>query len=171
MAAASLGPVPVGCRERLIGHYGPAAEVWLNVAPSLLAQAAERWGLRVERYHDAGHSSVLAVANSPDQGSVLLKAWYDRTRYAHETTALTTWRHGPPVRLRATAPDLAIAALDLVGGQPGGQTPPEDEYRAVAAGINRLHTVSADGTCLPTLVDYLSREVMPRIESRVLGSH
>jgi streptomycin 6-kinase len=166
METSSLGAVPVGCRDRLTKHYGPAAGVWLDVVPYLLDQAATRWGLDLVGYHDAGHSSVLAVVNSRAGRPMLLKAWYDRTRYVHETVALARWDSPAAARLLATAPDLAVAAMELVGGRPGGATPASDEYHAVAAGIGRLHATRADPARLPSLADYLAREVMPRVDWR-----
>jgi streptomycin 6-kinase len=165
METSSLCPVPVGCRDRLTKHYGPAAQVWLDVVPHLLDLAAARWDLDPVGYHDAGHSSVLAVANSRG-GRLMLKAWYDRTRYANETTALALWGGAGAGRVRAAAADLAVAAIDLIGGRPGGAEPPPDEYPVVAHGINRLHATNADVTGLPSLADYLSHEVMPRIDWR-----
>ena len=72
MATRTLGEVPTGCRQRLLAHYGPEAQAWLDAAPALLAQAAERWKLAPGDDYDAGHASVIAAATDLDGRPLLL---------------------------------------------------------------------------------------------------
>ncbi|MBC9714470.1 phosphotransferase [Streptomyces sp. TRM66268-LWL] len=170
MAASPLGCVLPGARERLLAHYGPSASEWLDAAPSLLATVAERWKLALRSYHDAGHSSVVAVALDRQDTPVLLKAWFDPTRYRDEITALGVWAGGPTADVIETADDLSIAAMELVGGRPGGTARPEREVQMVAAVIHGLHTVGRKQarTMLPRLDDFLQRTMLPRIVDRTV---
>jgi streptomycin 6-kinase len=167
MPAPTLGGVPPTARRRLVDHYGPAVDSWLDAVPGLLSEAASRWGLTLVNYHDAGCASSIAVARTPGGRSVLIKAWYERTRYTHEILALRTWhgRHVPKVVHQAD--DLAVAALELVGGQPGGAIRPPGELEAVALALADLHAVHGPDTPLPHLDEYLSTVVRTRIGRRL----
>ncbi|MFF4114805.1 aminoglycoside phosphotransferase family protein [Streptomyces sp. NPDC001714] len=168
MTPQTLGDVPLGCRRRLLDHYGPAAESWLRDAPFLLAEAAERWQLSLKSYHDAGHASAVALANSLDGRPLILKAWYEPLRYRHETAALRTWAGGPTAEVVDFADDLAVAALELVGSRPGGSVPIGCNRQVVAAALQVVHKLGQRRTNpdLPTL-DYFVQEVMlPRIRQR-----
>ncbi|GGM90799.1 aminoglycoside phosphotransferase family protein [Streptomyces fuscichromogenes] len=168
MKLHTLGEVPPGCRRRLLDHYGPAAEAWLRDAPFLLAEAAERWKLSLKSYHDAGHASAVALATTGDETPLILKAWYEPLRYRHETAALRTWTGGPTAGLAESADDLSVAALELVGGRPGGGDSGGCERQTVAAAIHGLHELARrrPQPDLPSL-DGFRREVMlPRIRKR-----
>ena len=92
MLAPTLGAVPTTARRRLVDHYGPAVGCWLDAVPGLLTEAAFRWRLKLVGYHDAGCASAIAVARTADGQALLLKAWYDRGRYAQETAALQDFK-------------------------------------------------------------------------------
>ncbi|MFD9404055.1 aminoglycoside phosphotransferase family protein [Streptomyces sp. NPDC060011] len=170
MTKRTLGEIPAGCRRRLLAHYGPAAQRWLDAAPGRLARAAERWKLSLVSYHDAGHASVIATATCLDGCPLLLKAWFDPTRYRREVDALRLWSGGPTVGVVEAADDLAVAALELVGGQPGGAEWPRREIQVVAAALQGLHVFGQRRRrpeSLPRLADYLAQEIRPRIEWRL----
>ncbi|MFI6473980.1 aminoglycoside phosphotransferase family protein [Streptomyces sp. NPDC050516] len=170
MTKRTLGEIPAGGRRRLLAHYGPAARRWLDAVPGRLARAAERWKLSLGAYHDAGHASVIATATCLDGRPLLLKAWFDPSRYRREVDALRLWAGGPTVGVVEAADDLAVAALELVGGQPGGADRPEREIQVVAAALHGLHTFGQRRRrpdSLPRLADYLAREVRPRLERRL----
>lgn len=173
MTARSHGSVLPGARDRLLAHYGPDAGKWLDAVPQLLVEAAERWKLTLQSYHDAGHSSVVAVARDIHGTPVLLKAWYELARYCDEITALRLWAGGPTADVLETADDLSAASLELVGGQPGGIARPAQEVQVVAAVIHSLHVVGAQRgrPALPRLGDHLQHTVLPRVARRatVLG--
>lgn len=177
MTTQTLGDVPPGCRERLLAHYGPSVQEWLEAAPGLLAEAAKRWNLSLRGYHDAGHASAVALAAARDGNRLVVKAWVDPIRYGHETTALRVWADGPTATIAETADDLSVAALQLVGGRPGGADRPARQTQSVAAALHRLHTLGRLGTApgLPSLTDFLHEVVIPRIQQRAkvldLGSH
>jgi streptomycin 6-kinase len=165
--APTLGGVPPTARRRLVDHYGPAVDSWLEAVPGLMTEAASRWGLTLVNYHDAGCASCIAVARRLGDRSVLVKAWYERNRYAHEIVALRTW-HGRQVpKVVHQADDLAIAALELVGGQPGGAIRPPGELEAVALALADLHAIHGPGRTVPRLDEYLSMIVRPRIGRRL----
>jgi streptomycin 6-kinase len=170
MATRTLGEVPAGCRQRLLAHYGPEAQAWLDAAPGLLEQAAERWKLSLGDYYDAGHASVIATATALDGRPLLLKAWTDPARYRHEVSALRLWAGGPTADVVEAADDLAVAALELVGGRPGGAERPEHELQMVAAALQGLHALGRRRrrpNSFPLLADHLSTEMLPRIRRRM----
>ncbi|GAA2605557.1 aminoglycoside phosphotransferase family protein [Streptomyces axinellae] len=170
MATRTLGEVPAGCRQRLLAHYGQEAQAWLDAAPDLLEQAAERWKLSLSDYHDAGHASVIATATAFDGRPLLLKAWTDPARYRHEVSALRLWAGGPTADVVEAADDLAVAALELVGGCPGGAERPEREAQMAAAALQGLHTLGQRRrrtNSFPLLADHLSTEMLPRIRRRM----
>ncbi|WP_030957830.1 aminoglycoside phosphotransferase family protein [Streptomyces sp. NRRL S-378] len=169
MLKRTLGEIPAGCRRRLLAHYGNGAEGWLDAAPGLLAVAAERWKLSFGDYFDAGHASVIATATDLDGRPLLLKAWVDPDRYRHEVDALRLWAGGPTADVLEAADDLAVAALELVGGQPGGADRPTRETPMVAAALQGLHTLGRRRNRpndFPRLATYLNGEVFPRIRRR-----
>ncbi|MGS2588814.1 aminoglycoside phosphotransferase family protein [Streptomyces hebeiensis] len=170
MVMRTLGEVPAGCRQRLLAHYGPEAQAWLDAAPALLEQAAECWQLSLGDYHDAGHASVIATATALDGRPLLLKAWADSARYRHEVSALRLWAGGPTSDVIEAADDLAVAALELVGGRPGGAERPAREVQMVAAALQGLHTLGQRrrrANSFPLLTDYLGTEMLPRIRRRM----
>jgi streptomycin 6-kinase len=172
MTARSLGEVPEGCRQRLIAHYGPKAEGWLDAVPNVLGQMAERWNLSLEGYHDAGHASVIATAGDLDERPRLLKAWVDSARYRHEIHALRLWAGGMTVDVIETADDHAVALLEMIGGRPGGSRWRQRETQMVAGALHGLHIrgrARPRTGSLPLLSDYLRFEVLPRIEKRALN--
>ncbi|WP_430379124.1 aminoglycoside phosphotransferase family protein [Streptomyces sp. B1-3] len=170
MVMRTLGEVPAGCQQRLLAHYGPEAQAWLDTAPDVLEQAAERWKLSLGDYHDAGHASVIATATAFDGRPLLLKVWADPTRYRHEVSALRLWASGPTADVIEAADDLAVAALELVGGRPGGAERPEREVQMVAAALQGLHTLGQRRrrpNSFPLLTDHLGTEMLPRIRRRM----
>ncbi|TQE27164.1 phosphotransferase [Streptomyces ipomoeae] len=169
MTAQTLGEVPPGCRQRLLDHYGPSAEAWLRAAPSLLAEAAERWKLSLKGYHDAGHASTVALATTLDGTPVILKTWFEPLRYRHEIAALTIWTGGPTANVVEAADDLSVAALELVGGQPGGAAPLARERQMVAAAIQGLHSLGrrTPRPDVPSLAYFRQEVVVPRIRQRM----
>jgi streptomycin 6-kinase len=171
MSTQMLGEVPPGCRRRLLDHYGPSAEPWLRNAPHLLAEAAERWKLSLQSYHDAGHASAIALATAFDGTPLILKAWYEPLRYRHEIAALRVWAGGPTANVIETADDLSVAALELVGGQPGGAARLARERQMVAAAIQGLHSLGQRRPTpdLPTLTHFRQEVVTPRIRQRAQG--
>jgi streptomycin 6-kinase len=163
---ASLGPVTSGARQRLTGHYGPAANEWLNGVPKAIADAAAEWNLTVTGYHDVGCASVIALASDGHHTPHVIKAWCDPGRYRHEVAALRLW--GPPVAPAVThaADHLAMAALRLVADRPGGTAAPADEYDAVAHSLRQLHSRARAPEGFPSLESYIEGEVRPRIHRR-----
>ncbi|MFJ7775048.1 aminoglycoside phosphotransferase family protein [Streptomyces yangpuensis] len=169
MARRTLGEIPAGCRQRLLAHYGPGVAGWLDEAPDLLDQAAERWKLSTAGYHDAGHASVIATATTLDGRPLVLKAWADPDRYRREVDTLRLWAGGPTASVVEAADDLAVAALEMVGGRPGGAERPHRELQMVAAALQGLHTLGrrrARSMSLPALAGYLDHEILPRIDRR-----
>ncbi|WP_380791255.1 aminoglycoside phosphotransferase family protein [Streptomyces albidoflavus] len=170
MKKRTLGEVSPECRRRLITHYGPEVTGWLDAVPTLLEEAAERWKLTLGAYHDAGHASVVVTAGTLDGRPLLLKAWADPTRFRNEVTALRLWAGGPTAGVVEAADDLAAAALEMIGGRPGGGELPPREMQTVAAALQGLHTIGRRQRRpreLPSLTSYLHQDVHPRVRRRL----
>lgn len=157
--------VPVGCRTRLTAHYGKPVRAWLEAVPHLLAAAASRWSLILGGYHDAGHSAVLAVVTTRHGAPAMLKAWFDRERYANETAALRHWGAVNGDVLLAQDDKTAMACLALIGGVPGGGLRPADDERLVAFALARLHRLPLPPRDLPRLDVHLA-EIDRRTQHR-----
>ncbi|WP_327162252.1 phosphotransferase [Streptomyces zaomyceticus] len=170
MEERTLGEVSEECRRRLVTHYGPGVSGWLDAVPTLMERAAERWKLMLGAYHDAGHASVVVTAGTFDGRPLLLKAWADPTRFRDEVTALRLWAGGPTAGVVEAADDVAVAALEMVGGRPGGGERPPRELPTVAAALQGLHTFGRRRRRLrelPSLTAYLHQEVRPRVRRRL----
>ncbi|MFG2680787.1 aminoglycoside phosphotransferase family protein [Streptomyces sp. NPDC048392] len=138
--------------------------------PTLLEEVAERWKLTLGAYHDAGHASVVVTAGTLEGRPLLLKAWADPTRFRNEVTALRLWAGGPTTGVVEAADDLVAAALEMVGGRPGGCERPPRELQTVAAALQGLHTIGRRQRRpreLPSLTSYLYQEVRPRVRRRL----
>jgi streptomycin 6-kinase len=167
-----LPPLPGTCRRRLISHYGPAAEAWLDTVPGLLTDAGRRWNLRLTGYHDAGHASILAVGVDSHGRPVLVKAWFDPDRYVRETAALRLWHRGSGRVVLGTDDELSSALLRLIAARPGGQEPPPGETTLVADALQRVHGIGRNVTpgTYPSLADHLADELLPRMRERQFTS-
>ena len=146
---------------------------WIDTLPERLAAASARWNLRPLGYHDAGHASVIATVTTDQGEPLVIKAWPDPQRYARETAALRVWYCGEADLVREADDDLAMAALVMVGGKPGGLAHPMDEGRIVANALHRLH--QSGRACdnigeFPSSQSYLANEVVPRIHERAAAT-
>ena len=169
MLGRTLGGVPPTARRRLVDHYGQVVSPWLDVVPELMTEVASRWKLALIDYHDAGCASSIALARTPEGRRVLVKAWYERSRYADEVGALGTWRGRRVPKVIHTADDLDVAAVELVAGRPGGTLRPPGELEAVALALADLHSPPCPAGTFSRLDEYLYTVVLPRIDRR-LGS-
>jgi streptomycin 6-kinase len=167
MRAPTLGAVPPASRRRLVDHYGTAADRWLDVVPDLLTQAALRWRLELLGYHDAGSASSIALARADDGQPLLVKAWYDHDRYVDEIAALEVWPTRRVPEVLHTADDLGVAALELIGGRPGGAARPPSEHEALASALTDLHTTRCQAHVFPRLDEYIAAAILPRIDLRL----
>lgn len=169
----ALGEISHDCRHRLAIHYGDAAGAWLARVPALIEDAADRWGLSLLGYHDAGHASVGVTATDPSGRAIFLKAWTDQARYRREVAALRHWRGDLAATVVEAADDLAVAALEMIGGQPGGAERPAVEQALVAQALDDLHAVDARNppAGIPMLSNYIRHELAPRIRRRLRTAH
>ncbi|MGW0602360.1 aminoglycoside phosphotransferase family protein [Streptomyces sp. NPDC002640] len=151
-------------------HYGSDISGWLDSVPGRMNSAAERWKLTLGAYHDTGHASVVATAEDFDGRPLILKAWVDPARFRSEVTALRVWAGGPAAGVVEVADDLAVAALEMIGGRPGGCRRPAWELPSVAAALRAVHTAGrrqVGSVELPSLTSYLRQEVRPRVRRRL----
>lgn len=167
---AELPLPPERCRNRLLNHYGAGVSDWFASVPERLAETAHEWRLTPTEYHDAGHASVLLLADTGSGERVLLKAWPDSERCVREISALRLWADVPAARVLRVDGERSIAALTLVGGQPGGGARAVDDIRQIAQVIQDAHSRgrSFEGQPeFPALSDYLDKEVRRPVARRM----
>lgn len=160
--------VPPGAIERLTAHFGARVSPWLTGATQLVRDAAARWHVRLDGFHDAGWTSVVGMGTRSDGQAVVLKATPDRARFLRERASLDHWRQAPAVDLLAGDDDHQVLLIRAVGGKAGGRPRPVDHEARVASVLRQLHErppryVSS----VPLLADFYEAEVIPRIERRV----
>ncbi|MGH3598807.1 MAG: aminoglycoside phosphotransferase family protein, partial [Pseudonocardiaceae bacterium] len=147
-------------------------------AEEIVTSAAARWAVRLDGFHDAGWTSVVAVGHRGGVQAVILKAFPGTERYLRERAALGHWAGEGVCRLLDADDDEQVLMLELVGGVPGGAPRPDDHLRRVADALSWLHraAVAPDGP-VPLLADYYAGQVLPRIERQahhrgtVIGEH
>ena len=170
LTKAALPLLPESCRARLLNHYGPGISGWLAAIPAAMTNAGHQWNLIPAEYHDAGHASVLVIAESGGGGRVLLKSWPDPERCVREVAALRLWSDLPTARVLEVDEERSIAALSLVGGRPGGGRRGSDDIRQVAGVIQAAHDrgrALEEQPGFPELSGYLDEEVRPRVAHRM----
>ncbi|MBM7771202.1 streptomycin 6-kinase [Actinokineospora baliensis] len=139
---------------------------------------AERQGIHIVGYHDSGWTSIVAIGEIAGHRRVALKALPDRNRFERELTALRHWGgRGTAVLLDADE-DAQILIIGLVGGRAGGVNRPPDHTSRVARALPELHRHTAQASrSVPTLTDYYSTVVVPRMVRRssrlahLVGAH
>ncbi|MFJ1708755.1 aminoglycoside phosphotransferase family protein [Kitasatospora sp. NPDC088346] len=103
---------------RLVRRFGPQALGWYRELPSLVAELASRWGVRVLDAHGGGTAVVYRCVSESDGAAVWLKLTPDPLIARQEAAALRAWAAVPSVvGLLADAP--AVGALLLAGVEPG----------------------------------------------------
>lgn len=158
--------VPPGTHRRLTEHYGQEVACWLTGVDRLVADAADRWDVRLAGFHDAGWTSVVAFGHLSDGQPVVLKALPEAERFALEKEALTHWGGDGVCRLRRASDDDQILMIEAVGRRIGGSSRPDDHAQRVAAALPRLHQREVMTGKVPLVVDYYRDTVVPRIEQR-----
>src|SRR3954447_5834398 len=74
---------------------------WLSVAPGLVEEAAEQWGLRLGVAFESAFESIAVPATTGDGRSVVLKVHFPDRENEHEADALARWNGGGAVQLIA----------------------------------------------------------------------
>ena len=89
-----------------LGWLGKSDEgrAWLSSLPTLVAQAAGRWGLRVGAGYGGSQVSYVAPAYRADGSAAVLKVQWPHPECVHEADALTVWDGDGAVRLLAHDP-------------------------------------------------------------------
>ncbi|HSC92881.1 MAG TPA: aminoglycoside phosphotransferase family protein [Gaiellaceae bacterium] len=129
--------VPAGL-SRWRGEPGGAA--WLDRLPSLVAECAEAWSLRLGRPFEPATISLVVPAKLPDGRRAVLKLNFPEPESEQEAEALAHWRGQGAVRLLAA--DAERRALLVERADPGTQLwerPDDEASRALAAVLRLLH--------------------------------
>lgn len=159
--------LPAGAHRRLVEHYGPSVRGRLDQVETIIATAAAQFGTTIDGFHDAGWTSIVAVAHRGDGQAVILKAFVDPNRYHQEQSALAHWNGRGACRLLDNDDTNLVLMTALVGGAPGGAPRPSDDTERVADALSRLHHVQVPpGTAVPTLRHYYLHTVLPRMQRR-----
>lgn len=123
---------------------------WLAALPDVVAELAERWGLRLgEPYEPGGQCSWVAPAANAVGEALVLKVGWRHPEADHEAAALRLWSGNGAVRLIAAGTFDRTSALLLERCEPGGPLGgalPEPEQDVVVAGLlRRLWATPPDG--------------------------
>lgn len=128
-------------QERFVGHQlekGAAGEAWLRALPSLLADCAVRWSIRIgEPFAELSYNFV-ARAKCADGAPAVLKLSPDGEARVEEIDALRLFDGGGACRLLEV--DEARGALLLERLLPGTELrtlPDDDVATRIAAGVMR----------------------------------
>lgn len=163
----SSGRVPHGAAARLTDHYGAGVERWLSGVHEVVLAAAGLWGVEVLGYHDAGWTSVAAAGLDRTGLPVVIKALPETERFLREQAALRHWAGQGVCRLVDANPACQVLLVEAVGGMIGGMRRPEDHAERVAETISPLHARPvASGAPVPSLTDYYTDTVIPRVRHR-----
>lgn len=172
-----MGALPAGVVTRLVSHYGPNVEHWLQTAPERIENSAREWDVLISGYHDAGWTSVLAFGHKSDGAAVVLKMIPETDRYFREKDALLHWGGNGACEVLAWNDDQQLLLMRTVAGQIGGASRPIDHARLTAQALPQLHQTPAPSSpAIPSLTDYYRSTILPTIEGgpgtsrRLLGA-
>jgi streptomycin 6-kinase len=116
----------------------PGGADWLDRLPSLVAECAEQWGLRVgDPFHDA-HISWVAPADLADGTPAVLKVNFPERESEREPDALAHWAGLGAVRLLRSDPGRRALVVERC--EPGTrlwERRDGDETMGIAAGVLR----------------------------------
>jgi streptomycin 6-kinase len=120
-----------------------AIDAWFDELPGVLRDLAERWDIEWDDVIQRGSMSVVIRCTSADRAAVL-KVGPERTRVAHEASALARWstKHVPAV----LAVDESLGALLIEAIEPGTPLADVDAYPStdsLAALLTSLHDDAA----------------------------
>jgi streptomycin 6-kinase len=124
-------------------HRDEGVREWIAALPSIVADVAGRWSLRVgEPFQPGGQCSWAAPATGPAGVCLVLKVGYrfPGGEERDEAAGLRVWAGNGAVRLQASAEtELAYALLieRCLPGTPLGQALPEPEQDLVVAALLR----------------------------------
>ncbi|MCF0094795.1 aminoglycoside phosphotransferase family protein [Micromonospora sp. MH99] len=90
---------------------------WLAALPTLLAECAEQWSLRLGRPFPYAYASLALPADLPDGTAAVLKLQFPTEDSRHEAPALAHWDGDGAVRLLAHDPDRHALLVERC--QPG----------------------------------------------------
>lgn len=90
----------VPARVRRLAERQPGGADWLAALPTLIADLADRWGLRLERAFDhGGYTAVVLPGARRDGEPVVLKLAFPHMEGLDEAAGLRFWAGEPTVRL------------------------------------------------------------------------
>ena len=116
-------------------------QAWLTtVLPAVVAQARERWSLRIsEPFQPGGQTAWVASARDAAGADLVLKVGWPHPEAAHEADGLRAWAGHGAVKLHAAYDYGAAYALLMERCRPGTELSgrPEPEQDAVIAALLR----------------------------------
>ena len=131
-------PLP---RNLIEAAQGEGRQAWLTtVLPAVVAQARERWSLRIsEPFQPGGQTAWVAPARDGAGADLVLKVGWPHPEAAHEADGLRAWAGHGAVKLHAAYDSGAAHALLMERCRPGTELSgrPEPEQDTVIAALLR----------------------------------
>ncbi|GEL97542.1 aminoglycoside phosphotransferase family protein [Cellulomonas terrae] len=146
--------VPPLLRDR-VGR-APGGAAWIDRLPALVADATQRWGLRLGPPFTDGAASWCAPATRSDGRSVVLKLSFPHDEARHEAAALRAWHgHGGVQLLGAHEDDWALLLERVEPGTPLSRAPggPAERLTAAADVARALWSAAGSDVEVPGMVD------------------
>lgn len=137
----------------------PGGAEWLARLPSLAAECAERWSLRLGAPFEPGHISLVVPAERADGTRAVLKLNFPETESEHEADALAHWDGEGAVRLLEHDPERRALLVERC--EPGTQLwavdDDEEATRIAAAVFRRLWRPAPAGRAFRSLARQAER--------------
>jgi streptomycin 6-kinase len=131
-------PLP---RNLIEAAQSEGRQTWLTtVLPAVVAQARERWSLRIsEPFQPGGQTAWVAPARDAAGADLVLKVGWPHPEAAHEADGLRAWAGHGAVKLHAAYDSGAAHALLMERCRPGTELSgrPEPEQDTVIAALLR----------------------------------
>ncbi|MBI5946736.1 MAG: phosphotransferase [Chloroflexi bacterium] len=142
---------------RIVEVFGAEGAAWIDALPSLLAEAAERWGLQVGEPFEPLSYNYVAPAVRRGGETAVLKAGVPGAELRSEIAALRHYDGRGAVRLLESDADRGLLLLERVTpGTPLVALDDDEDATRIAAGVmRRLWRPPPAGHEFPAVGDWL----------------
>lgn len=145
-------------RQNVLHYFGEDGRDWLRDLPNVIAEAAERWSLKLSRPFPNLSINFVTPATRADGAEVVLKAGVPNKEVFTEMNALKLFDGKGAVRLLDADPDKGIMLLErLLPGIPVLELGDDIQAVEIAAGvIRKLKREVPDEHSFPSLQDWFA---------------
>ena len=162
----------ISIRPAVTLYFGDEGERWLDRLPELLAEFAEKWGLRLEEPFENLSINYVTRAIMADGEEAVLKLGVPSRESRTESEALRAfWGRGAVEVLQSNPQQGALLLERVRPGVTARGLPGDEAVGAVAGVIRRLHReeVSTEPEIFPTLADWFEGLDRYRVRFREEG--